>query len=141
MKDCIFCKISRGEIPSYKVYEDEHYLAFLDLFPFVKGHTLVIPKEHYRWVWDLPTTETSPNIGEYMAVCKKIANHYKSLSGIDLVISIIMGEQVPHAHIHLLPNINEGEISELFGVIEQCRKPKLEEKQADSLVKKLKLEN
>ncbi|MGI5827420.1 MAG: HIT family protein [Patescibacteria group bacterium] len=140
MEDCIFCKIAKGKVPSYKIYEDEHYLAFLDIFPYVEGHTLVIPKKHYRWVWDLPEdAHTSPNIGEYMSVCKKVANHYKSLSGIDLVISIVLGEQVPHAHIHLLPNLNEGEVSELFGVIEQCRKPRLEEDKAERLVSKLKL--
>ena len=62
MENCIFCKIVSGEIPSYKVYEDNEFMAFLDVRPLNLGHTLVIPKKHYRWVWDVP------NIGEYYEV-------------------------------------------------------------------------
>ena len=54
MQECIFCQIVAGKLPSYKVYEDEEFLAFLDIFPKSTGHTLVIPKKHVEWVWDLP---------------------------------------------------------------------------------------
>ena len=131
--DCIFCKIAKGEIPSYKIYEDDNYLAFLDIFPLVEGHTLVIPKKHYRWVWDVD------DVGKYMQVCRTIANHYKKVGKIELVASLILGEQVHHAHIHLLPNINQDNMSRIFGMIEQVRKPELPQQKAKSLVAKLAL--
>jgi len=62
--NCIFCKIVKGEIPAYKIYEDENFLAFLDINPQSPGHTQVIPKRHYRWVWDIP------NVGAYFEVVK-----------------------------------------------------------------------
>ena len=64
--NCIFCKIVKGEIPSHKVYENEKFLAFLSIEPESPGHTLVIPKEHYRWVWDVPEA------GEYFEVSKTL---------------------------------------------------------------------
>ena len=66
--DCIFCKIVAGEIPSHKVYEDSDYLAFLDIRPLNPGHTLVVPKKHYRWVWD------DPDIGKYYQAVGRVAN-------------------------------------------------------------------
>ncbi len=83
MQDCIFCKIVNGEIPSNKVYEDEKFLAFLDINPLSPGHTQVIPKEHYRWVWDVP------NIGEYFEVVKKIAKAQKKAFNVERVRSQI----------------------------------------------------
>lgn len=137
MKDCVFCKIAKGEIPCHKIYEDENYIAFLDIFPFCLGHTQVIPKKHYRWVWDLPTgRQVSPNIGEYFSVCQKIANHYKKVLGIDLVISLIFGEQVPHAHIQLLPDM--GGCREKFGEkLASLRMPKLEDALGKEISEKL----
>ena len=67
MRECIFCKIVAGELPSYKVYEDANFLAFLDIYPRTKGHTLVIPKKHYQWVYDVP------EFGKYWEIAKKIA--------------------------------------------------------------------
>ena len=101
MNDCIFCKIIKGEIPSYKVYEDENFLAFLDIRPLNPGHTLVIPKEHLRWVWDIE------NIGEYYKVVKKIANAIKKVHGTDYVISLVFGEEVDHAHTWLIPRFKD----------------------------------
>jgi histidine triad (HIT) family protein len=98
MDTCIFCKIIAGEIPSYKVYEDENFLAFLDIRPESPGHTQIIPKQHYRWVWDVP------NAGEYFEVAKKVALAQKKAFNIDLVISKIMGDEVPHAHIWIYPS-------------------------------------
>ena len=98
MEQCIFCKIVKGEVPSYKVYEDNAYLAFLDIHPQSPGHTLVIPKEHYRWVWDLP------NAGEYFEVAQKIAKAQQKAFGTDWILSKIIGDEVPHAHIWLFPD-------------------------------------
>ena len=95
--DCIFCKIINGEIPSYKIYEDDNFFAFLDINPLNLGHTLVIPKKHERWVWDVE------NIGEYFEVARKIAVAQKKAFGIELVVSLVVGEEVPHAHIWLVP--------------------------------------
>lgn len=96
MTDCIFCKIVAGEIPCYKIYEDEHYLAFLDLFPKTTAQMLVIPKKHYPWVWDVPT------LGSYYEVVGKIVNRIREVSQIP-VRQMVYGFQVPHAHIQIRP--------------------------------------
>ncbi|MFA5888665.1 MAG: HIT domain-containing protein [Candidatus Paceibacterota bacterium] len=98
MENCIFCKIVKGEIPSHKVYEDENFLAFLSIEPESPGHTLVIPKEHYRWVWGVP------NVGEYFEVAKKIALAQQKAFDTDWILSKIVGEEIPHAHIWVFPN-------------------------------------
>jgi histidine triad (HIT) family protein len=98
MNNCIFCKIIAGEIPAHKVYEDDTFLAFLDINPQSAGHTQVIPKDHHRWVWDVPLA------GAYFEVAKKIALAQKKAFGIDAVWSKIMGDEVPHAHIWVFPN-------------------------------------
>ena len=103
MIDCIFCKIIKGEIPSYKVYEDKNFLAFLDINPRNKGHTLVIPKKHYRWVWDIP------NIDKYYKVVGKIANAIRKSLKTEFIVSLVLGEEVPHAHVWLVPRFeNDG---------------------------------
>lgn len=98
MENCIFCKIVRGEIPSYKVYEDDKFLAFLDINPQSPGHTQVIPKEHHRWVWD------TPNTGEYFEVAKKVALAQQKAFETDWILSKIVGDEVEHAHIWVFPN-------------------------------------
>jgi histidine triad (HIT) family protein len=98
--DCIFCKIAKGEISAYKVYEDDQYLAFLDINPQSPGHTQVITKKHYRWVWDTPDT------GKYFEVVKKIAKAQRKAFGTDFILSKIIGDEVTHAHIWVFPNSN-----------------------------------
>lgn len=97
MSDCIFCKIVRREIPAHVVYEDDDFLAFLDIRPLAPGHTLVIPKKHYRWVWDVE------NISDYFEVVTKIARTQRSAFRCDQVLSRIVGEEIPHAHIWIYP--------------------------------------
>lgn len=97
-EDCIFCKIVKGEVRSYKVYEDDEFLAFLDINPRAPGHVLVIPKEHYRWVWDTPNTE------KYFEITKKIALAQRKAFGTEAVWSRITGEEIPHAHIWIFPD-------------------------------------
>ncbi len=101
MKDpnCIFCKIIAGEIPATKVFEDEKFLAFLDIRPQSPGHTLVIPKAHYRWVWDVPETET------YFGIAAKIARAQQKAFGNDAVWAKVMGDEIPHAHIWVFPHV------------------------------------
>ncbi|PIQ66336.1 MAG: HIT family protein [Candidatus Zambryskibacteria bacterium CG11_big_fil_rev_8_21_14_0_20_42_18] len=97
-QNCVFCKIVKGEIPSYKIYEDENFLAFLDINPQSPGHTQVIPKEHYRWVWD------TPNVGEYFEVVRKIAKAQQKAFATDFILSKVIGDEVAHAHVWVFPN-------------------------------------
>jgi len=101
MKNCIFCKIIAKEIPCTKVYEDKNTLAFLDIRPLNPGHTLVIPKKHYRWIWDIP------NIGKFYEVVKKIANAIRKAFKTEFLVSFIIGEEVPHAHVWLVPRFKD----------------------------------
>ena len=96
--NCTFCKIINGEIPAHTVYEDADFLAFLDINPQSPGHTQVIPKKHYCWVWDIP------NAGAYFEVVKKIALAQKKAFGTDFILSKIIGDEVPHAHIWVFPD-------------------------------------
>lgn len=99
--NCIFCKIIAGEIPAHKVYEDDNFLAFLDINPRSPGHTLIIPKNHYRWVWDVPET------GDYFIIAKKIALAQQEAFGTKAIRAKIIGEEVPHAHIWVYPSEDE----------------------------------
>jgi len=106
--DCIFCKIVDGQIPAYKVYEDNLFLAFLDIRPLNPGHLLVIPKKHYRWVWDVP------EIGKYYEVVGKIAQAIRKAMNTEQVISLVLGDEVPHAHVWLVPRFeNDGHNSSI----------------------------
>lgn len=98
MDDCVFCKIVKGELPSYKIYEDENFLAFLDIHPQSPGHTQVIPKEHHRWVWDVP------DIGSYFEVVRKIALAQKKAFNTELIRAQVFGDEVPHAHVWVFPH-------------------------------------
>ncbi len=105
MNSCIFCKIVSKEIPAHIVYEDTNFLAFLDIHPQSPGHTLVIPKKHYRWVWDVPIdTISSPNITEYFTVVSKIALAQRKAFKQEMILSKIVGEEVPHAHVWVFPS-------------------------------------
>ena len=84
------------------IYEDKNFIAFLDARPLNEGHTLVIPKRHVRWVWDLSPEE----ISEYYKVCHKIANAQRILFNTDWVINLIIGEAVRHAHTWLIPRFD-----------------------------------
>lgn len=98
MENCIFCKIVKKEIPAHIVYEDDKFLAFLDIHPVSLGHTLIIPKVHYRWVWDVP------QLGSYFEVVGKIAKAQQKAFGQEAIWSGIRGDEVPHAHISVMPH-------------------------------------
>ncbi len=103
MDNCIFCKIASGQIPCHKVYEDKDFLGFLDIRPRNPGHTLIITKKHYRWVWDVA------NIGEYYVVVQKVARALQKVLGTEWIVSLVLGEEVPHAHVWLIPRFpNDG---------------------------------
>ena len=97
--NCIFCKIVAGEVPAYIVYEDKQFIAFLDIHPLAPGHVQIIPKDHYRFVWDVP------NVGAYFEVARKIALALQKVFNHDLIRSQIFGEQIFHAHIWVWPDL------------------------------------
>ena len=102
--NCIFCKIVAGEIPSTKVYEDADVLAFMDIGPVIKGHTLVIPKQHF----DPLTATPEPVLARLMAVVKKIAAaqlHGLRADGVNVMQAngVAAGQVVPHLHFHVIP--------------------------------------
>jgi histidine triad (HIT) family protein len=116
MKDCIFCKIVARKIPATGIYEDDDFIAFLDMHPRSPGHAQVIPKMHYRWVWDVP------NAGAYFEVVKKIAQAQRQAFGTDWVLSQIIGDEIPHAHIWVFPsNEAQGDKEDLAGNAEKIR--------------------
>jgi histidine triad (HIT) family protein len=102
----IFSKIVNGEIPAYKVAEDENYLAFLDIFPVAKGHTLVIPKKEVDYIFDL---EDDVYAG-LQAFAKKVATGLKKAIPCEKVGVLVLGLEVPHAHIHLIPMQSEADV-------------------------------
>ena len=104
-KDCVFCKIVRKEIPAHIVYEDDDYLAFLDIHPHTPGHTQVIPKKHIRWVWDVSENSNGqPNIASYFALVQKIARAQRKAFNTDWVMSKVIGDEIPHAHVWVFPS-------------------------------------
>lgn len=97
MEDCVFCKLIKGELPSYKVYENRDYFGFLDINSLNPGHTLVIPKKHVRWVWDVE------DFGGYLETVKKVALGIKKAMETDWVMMEVVGIDITHAHIHVVP--------------------------------------
>ncbi|MBI5126246.1 MAG: HIT domain-containing protein [Candidatus Taylorbacteria bacterium] len=96
--NCIFCKIITKEIPAQIVYEDTDFIAFLDIRPISAGHTLIIPKHHHRWVWDVP------NIDTYFIVVQKIAKALQKAFATESIHSKVVGEEIEHAHVWLYPS-------------------------------------
>lgn len=102
----IFTRIVNGEIPGYKVAEDDKHYAFLDINPVVEGHTLVIPKREVDYLFDMPDDE----LAELMKFAKRVAASLKDNMGCKRVAVMVLGMEVPHAHIHLLPINAEGDV-------------------------------
>lgn len=95
----IFSKIAAGEIPSYKCAENDEFYAFLDINPLVVGHTLVIPRREVDYIYDMEDDE----IARYQVFAKKVAKAIKEAFPCVKVAQIVLGLEVPHAHIHLIP--------------------------------------
>lgn len=100
MENCIFCKIAAGEVPSQKAHhEGGEVVSFLDINQKYPGHTLVIPVAHYRWFYDMPDDLSN----KVFKAAREVAARLKEEYGADFVQLTIMGEQVPHVHLHLIP--------------------------------------
>ena len=103
----IFTMIVQGEIPSYKVAEDENFYAFLDINPIVEGHTLVIPKKEIDYIFDMPDDE----LAAFNIFAKKVALAIQKSVPCKRIGECVIGLEVPHAHIHLIPLNNEGDMN------------------------------
>ena len=124
----IFSKIAAGEIPSYKIAEDENFYAFLDINPVAKGHTLVIPRHEIDYIFDL-------NAEEYTAFwnfAHKVATAMKAVMPCKRIGVAVMGLEVPHAHIHLIPINKESDMNFFAG------KLTLEDSEMAEIAKKIK---
>ena len=102
----IFSKIAAGEIPSYKCAENDKFYAFLDIHPLAKGHTLVIPRREVDYFFDLEDEE----LGEYQVFAKRVAAAIKEAFPCKKVAQVVLGLEVPHAHIHLIPMNSEADV-------------------------------
>lgn len=110
----LFSKIIAGEIPSYKVAEDDYFYAFLDINPLAKGHTLVVPKKETDYLFDLEDDW----VGEMSIFAKHVARGIDAVIDCERVGVVVLGMEIPHAHIHLIPINHEGDID--------FKKPKLQ---------------
>ncbi len=99
MSECIFCKIVAGEIPCHKVWEDDAHLAFLDITPIREGHTLVIPKAHAPYLFDMD----DPSYQSVLAAAKQVAERLKTVFQVPRIGMAIEGFGVDHVHVHLVP--------------------------------------
>ena len=102
----IFSKIAAGEIPSYKCAESEKFYAFLDINPVAKGHTLVIPRREVDYIFDMDDDE----LAEYQLFAKRVAAALKKAFLCRKVAQVVLGLEVPHAHIHLIPMNSEADV-------------------------------
>lgn len=102
----VFSKIVKGEIPSYKIAEDDKFYAFFDINPVAAGHTLVIPKREVDYIFDL----TDEELAEMMVFAKKVAAAMKKAFPCRKIGVAVLGLEVPHAHIHLVPLQGEGDM-------------------------------
>ena len=102
----IFSKIIAGEIPCYKVAENDNYFAFLDINPLSEGHTLVVPKCETDYIFDLD----DQTLAGMVVFAKEIATKLKDFSGCKKVAMVVLGLEVPHAHIHLIPMNTEADV-------------------------------
>ena len=135
MVDCIFCKIGKGEIPSKKVYEDANTFAFLDINPRNPGHTLVIPKNHYGSILDIPENELS----ELMKAVKKIVAATKNATkseGTSITQSNgrAAGQVVGHIHFHVIPRFMKEGLPSLEGFLQV---KKMDDKGMEELAQKI----
>ncbi len=129
-QDCIFCKIASGQAPAFKVYEDSKFIAFLDIRPLNPGHTLIIPKQHHRWVYDVP------DFGQYWEIARMVGLATKKALNAEFISYLTIGTEVPHAHIWVIPrfkndghggalnfqsikDIKEDEMKQIAGAIQQ----------------------
>jgi len=129
-QQCIFCKIIAGEIPAYKIYEDNNFLAFLDINPANPGHTIVIPKKHYSVLPQMPDKE----MGDYFILIKKLIGAVYESTQAQRVQLMQFGIDVPHIHMHIIPRFENDKQDTLYSPYKPI---KLEESQFKELQKRI----
>lgn len=107
MDESIFTKIIKGEIPCHKIYEDDFCIVFLDIHPLSEGHTLVVAKKQIEFVWDLPAEDYQA----IMMAAKRVALRLREVLGTKYISERIVGVDVPHAHVQLIPFNDASELS------------------------------
>ncbi|RNI14045.1 HIT family protein [Methanohalophilus sp. RSK] len=108
--ECLFCRIINGEVPSHKVYEDEHSYAFLDIYPTSRGHTVVLPKEHITSFLEMNEENTAELFASVNRIAKKVIA-VTDAPGVNIGINngLVAGQTVPHVHVHIIPRYeNDG---------------------------------
>lgn len=118
--DCIFCKIAKGNVPAEIVYEDDKVIAFLDINPVNLGHTLIIPKSHYTNILETPDGVVS----DIFVKAKKLMVAIKKAAEADFVVLSVVGTDVPHLHLHLIPRYHKDGLKNFW--------PKKESKKEES---------
>ena len=134
--DCIFCKIVSKEIPTKILVETESCIGFLDAFPLAKGHALVIPKNHYEKIQDLPTEINT----EIFSTVHNLIHKIDSLTGATLIAihnGKESGQEIPHVHVHLIPRSKDDSAGAVHSMFSQ--KPELSESEIDELCSKLRI--
>ena len=133
--DCIFCKIISGDIPAKVILETEKTLAFMDAFPLTKGHSLVIPKTHHERLQDLSSEENA----DLFEIVRKVMERVDKITGATLLAlhnGKESGQEIPHAHVHLIPRSKEDSAGAVHSMFRNSPKPSEEE--TASLFEKLK---
>jgi len=125
---CIFCKIIAGEIPCHKVFEDENFLAFLDINPVTPGHTLLIPKAHHQMMVDTP----DELISKLYVKAKELMITIKDRLHADFVVLTVVGIDVPHFHVHLIPRMRDDGLANFWPTT------KYKDGEAEQIISKLK---
>ncbi len=133
--DCIFCKITKGEIKARTIIETQKSLAFLDAFPLALGHSLVIPKKHYEKIQDLPSDDNA----DLFDLVHRVVSMVDKITGSTLVAihnGKASGQEIPHVHVHLVPRISSdsaGPIHSMFS-----KRPKFSDEEFDDVLRKIK---
>ncbi len=136
--DCIFCKIVQGKIPARKIMETDKSLAFLDAFPLTKGHTLVIPKNHYVKIQEMKKEDNADLFGTVQIMVGRIERLAPS-SLIAIHNGKESGQEVPHLHVHIIPRNNDDGAGPVHSMFRQ--RPKLTDSEFEDLAQKLRDKN
>jgi len=136
--DCIFCKIVQGKIPARKIMETDKSLAFLDAFPLTKGHTLVIPKNHYVKIQEMKKEDSTDLFGTVRIMVGRIERLAPS-SLIAIHNGKESGQEVPHVHVHIIPRNNDDGAGPVHSMFRQ--RPKLTDSEFEDLAQKLRDKN
>ena len=144
MPECPFCQIVAGKAPARRVFEDEHTLAFLDLHPISRGHTLVIPKKHVEWFTDIEPQDGIA--GPFLKSCYVVARKLKHAFDCEYVTILIRGTRVPHVHMLLVPSVRgeENLLDKTLTFHHWCQvrmKPPFSENELDEIAEKVRTSN